>query len=347
MEKRENKRQRTLNRQELFANVRIGSQNLKLPILDISIGGMGVLVTDGFSLLHEGKNIFIETLEKHGDVIATSIQGTIAYLGTGVPSRAGIDFSPADTPIQAYTELNKRDEKSIKLITEKDEIHRIFEETKKWSRGFGDILMINKHKAIPTEFFYLRPQNNNMVLRIVRISTFRLPFQPKIGTIYPFYLFKGVHVILFTAKILDQVKNIVETSWPEQLQWISRRSVLRYFVTGENPITASILHPINSQQVGVFIWDISIEGMGVEVLNDATPIIEGMHLPIIRIALPTGLIETSGIVRSVRNEDVLEKTQLGIEFTGGSERYQDKILKYILEMDLPSENVLARINQTL
>ena len=186
-----------------------------------------------------------------------------------------------------------------------------------------------------------------MVLRIVRISTFRLPFQPEIGTIYPFYLFKGVHVILFTAKVLDQVKNIVETSWPEQLQWISRRSVLRYFVTGQNPITASIHHPINSQQVGVFIWDISIEGMGVEVLNDETPIIEGMHLPLITIALPTGLIETSGIVRSVRNEDVLEKTQLGIEFTGGSERYQDKILKYILEMDLPSENVLTRINQTL
>jgi hypothetical protein len=63
------------------------------------------------------------------------------------------------------------------------------------------MLMIHKRKAIPAEFFYLRPFENNMVLRIVRISEFRLPFQPEVGTTYPFYLFKGANVMLFHATV--------------------------------------------------------------------------------------------------------------------------------------------------
>jgi c-di-GMP-binding flagellar brake protein YcgR len=75
MEKRESKRQRTLTWGHLYANAKIGEHTLKLPILDISIGGMGVLVSDGFSLLQEGKAIHIETLENKGGVIAADIHG--------------------------------------------------------------------------------------------------------------------------------------------------------------------------------------------------------------------------------------------------------------------------------
>jgi c-di-GMP-binding flagellar brake protein YcgR len=346
MEKRESKRQRTVASENLFANARIGKHILKFPILDISIGGMGVLVTDGFSLLTEGTSILIETLEKKGTIIATQIHGRIAYLGKGVPSRMGIDFSPVETPIEAYAKLHDVRGDSGRLITDKEEIHRMFSEIQNWSRGFGDMLMIHKQKAIPAEFFYLRPNDDNMVLRIVRISEYRLPFQPEKDTVYPFYLFKGINVMLFYARVLDVIKNILETSWPETLQYISRRSVLRYFVTGEEPMTASIVHPISSEKIGMLVWDISIEGMGVELLNDKTPFIEGMNLPAIKIDLPKGSIEATGIVRSVRTEDVLEKTQLGIEFIGGSENYQDKILEYILDMDFPSETLIDGFNHT-
>ena len=99
MEKRQSKRQKTPSRGKLFAHARIAERSLRLPVLDISIGGMGVLVTDGFSLLQEGADILIETLENEGAVIATGIHGRIAYLGPGVPTRAGIDFAPAETPI--------------------------------------------------------------------------------------------------------------------------------------------------------------------------------------------------------------------------------------------------------
>jgi hypothetical protein len=44
----------------------------------------------------------------------------------------------------------------------------------------------------------------------------------------------------------------------------------------------------------------------------------------------------------VRRENVLEKTQLGIEFIGGSENFRDKILGYILNMDFPPETVIGR-----
>jgi hypothetical protein len=206
--------------------------------------------------------------------------------------------------------------------------------------------MIHRQKAIPAEFFYLRPELDNMVLRIVRISELRLPFEPQVGMIYPFYLFKGIDVMLFTAKILDIIKNIMETTWPDSLRYISRRSVLRYFVTGEEPITATIMHPLNSEKIRVIIWDISIEGMGVEVLNDKTPLIEGMNLSSISINLPQGSVKTMGVVRSVRRESVLEKTQLGIEFLSGSEYYQDKILQFVLEENLPPESILKQANHT-
>jgi len=180
----------------------------------------------------------------------------------------------------------------------------------------------------------------------VRISELRLPFEPQVGMIYPFYLFKGIDVMLFTAKILDIIKNIMETTWPDSLRYISRRSVLRYFVTGEEPITATIMHPLNSEKIRVIIWDISIEGMGVEVLNDKTPLIEGMNLSSISINLPNGSVKTVGVVRSVRRESVLEKTQLGIEFLSGSEYYQDKILQFVLEENLPPESILKQANHT-
>ncbi len=346
MEKRESKRQRNLPLRDLSANIVIDDHKLTLPILDISIGGMGVLVTDGFSLLHEGKTILIETLENKGTVIAAHIHGRVAYLGSGVPSRMGIDFSPAETPIEAYAKLNDDRGESGRLITDKDEIHRIFSEIQKWSRGFGDMLMIHKQKAIPAEFFYLRPHDDNMVLRIVRISEFRLPFQPEKDIVYPFYLFKGINVMLFYAKVLDVIKNIIEISWPDTLQYISRRSVLRYFVTGEQPMTASIVHPLNAEKMGMLVWDISIEGMGAEVLNDKAPIIEGMNLPAIKINLPKGSVTAEGIVRSVRTESVLDKTQLGIEFVGGSKNFQDKILEYILDMDFPPETLVDGFNHT-
>ena len=346
MEKRENKRQRNLPQRDLSANIIIDDHKLAFPILDISIGGMGVLVTDGFSLLHKGKNILIDTLENKGTIIATQIHGRVAYLGTGVPSRMGIDFSPAETPIEAYAKLNDARGDTGKLITDKEEIYQTFSEIQKWSRGFGEMLMIHKQKAIPAEFFYLRPHDDNMVLRIVRLSEFRLPFQPKKDVVYPFYLFKGINVMLFYAKVLDVIKNIIETSWPDTLQFISRRSVLRYFVTGEQPMTASIVHPINSKKTGMLVWDISIEGMGAEVLNDKAPIIEGMSLPAIKIDLPKGPITAEGIVRSVRTENVLDKTQLGIEFIGGSKHFRDKILEYILDMDFPPETLIEGFNHT-
>lgn len=344
MEKRESKRKRTLPSRDLIANIRIGKQTLKFPILDISIGGMGVLATEGFSLLHEGKDILIETLENKGALIAAQIHGRIAYLGSGFPCRMGIDFSPAETPIEAYAKLHDAKGDTGRLITDKEEIHRTFSEIQKWSRGFGDILMIHKNKAIPAEFFYLRPHDDNMVLRIVRISQFRLPFTPEKDVVYPFYLFKGINVMLFYAKVLDIIKNIIETSWPETLQHISRRSVMRYFVTGEEPMTASFVHPISSEKTGMLVWDLSIEGMGVELLDDKTPIIEGMNLPAIRIDLPKGPIETAGIVRSVRTDTVLEKTQLGLEFIDDSGHCRDKILEYILEMDFPSETLIHGFN---
>ncbi len=344
MEKRETRRKTTLNWQDLFAEARVGDQSFKLPILDISIGGMGVLLTEGFSMLQEGTEISIEKLEKDNKVIATTIHGRVAYLGPGFPSRAGIEFSPAETPIEAYTELHKNSEKG-KVLTDKDEIATLFAEIKKWSRGYGDMLMLGKQSAIPAEFFYLRPDDNNMVMRVVRMSEFRLPFQPEIGKTYPFYLFKGVNVMFFQAEVQDIVKNIIETSWPEKVQYISRRSVLRYFVTGQEPITAEITHPISAQKVQMLIWDISIEGMGAEILSEETPLIEGMHLPSIKVNLPSGSVETAGVVRSVRTDDVLQKTQLGIEFTGNSDSGRDKILEFILSMDLPSEGLLDDIHQ--
>ncbi len=343
MEKRETKRKATLNWQDLYANARVGDQAIKLPILDISIGGMGVLITEGFSILQEGTEIIIDNLEKQEEVIPASINGTIAYLGPGFPSRAGIEFSPADTPIEAYTELHKDDTTHVKTITDQNEIHKIFDEIKKWSRGYGDMLIMNKKRAIPAEFFYLRPAEDNMVLRIVRMSEFRLPFQPEVGKTYPFYLFKGVNVMFFRAKVQDVVKNIIETTWPTKLQYISRRSVLRYFVTGQDPITASIVHPISSQSVNMLVWDVSIEGMGVEILTDDTPLIEGMHLPQIMINLPSGPVETAGIIRSIRRDDILEKTEVGIEFSDSLPQFRDKVLEYILSMDLPSEGLLEKI----
>lgn len=344
MEKRESRRKKTQAWEDLQARARIGGNSFLFPVVDISIGGMGILVADGFSLLHQGTQIDIETLEKKGRVIATEISGRIAYLGSGVPSRVGIDFSPADTPIEAFAQLSEGVPDTGRIITDKEQIRQIFENVKKLSRGFGDMLMIHRKKAIPAEFFYLRPEQENMVLRIVRISDLRLPFQPQVDMVYPFYLFKGVDVMLFTARINDIIKNIVETTWPDAVRYISRRSVLRYLVTGEEPLTATLVHPMTSEKLKVFIWDISIEGMGVEVLSDKTPLIEGMNLSTIWINLPQGPVKTMGVVRSVRSESVLDKTQVGIEFTGGMERYQDRILKFILESDLPSEIVLRQAN---
>ncbi len=82
------------------------------------------------------------------------------------------------------------------------------------------------------------------------------------------------------------------------------------------------------------------------MLGDKAPLIEGMNLATIWINLPQGPLKTMGVVRSVRSENVLDKTQLGIEFTGGMEHYQDTILNFILESDLPSEIILRRANQT-
>ncbi|HQI01177.1 MAG TPA: PilZ domain-containing protein [Deltaproteobacteria bacterium] len=342
MEKRESKRQRTLPWGNLSAKAKIGGYSLKLPILDISIGGMGVLVRDGLSLLQEGRDIHIVTLENKGKVIAADIHGRVAYVGPGIPSRVGIEFSPAETPIEAYAKLHSTKGDKGKLITDREEIMRIFSEVKKWSRGFGDMLMVSKQKAIPTEFFYLRPAQDNILMRIVRMSEFRLPFQPVPGNVYPFYIFKGINVMLFHAKVLSVIKSIMETNWPETVQHISRRSVLRYFITGDEPMTATVSHPITMEKTPVLVWDLSIEGMGAEVLDEKSPIIEGMNLPVIRINLPKGPVEAAGVVRSVRRENVLEKTQLGIEFIGGSENFRDKILGYILNMDFPPETVIGR-----
>ncbi|HPI92457.1 MAG TPA: PilZ domain-containing protein [Deltaproteobacteria bacterium] len=346
MEKRENKRKKTQVWEELQARARIGDNTFQFPVVDISIGGIGVLVTDGFSLLHEGTRIDIETLEKKGRVIATEISGRIAHLGSGVPSRVGIDFSPADTPIEAFAQLNEGIPDTGRIITDKEQIRQIFENVKNFSRGFGDMLMMHRQKAIPAEFFYLRPEQDNMVLRIVRISDLRLPFQPQIDMVYPFYLFKGIDVMLFTARVNDVIKNIMETTWPDAVRYISRRSVLRYLVTGEEPLTATLVHPISAEKIKVFVWDISIDGLGVELLGDKTPLIEGMNLSTIWINLPKGPVKTMGVVRSVRKEKVLDKTQVGIEFTGGMDLYQDTILKFILEADLPSEIILRQVNQT-
>lgn len=346
MEKRETKRKRTHSWEELQAKTKIGGQSFLFPVVDISIGGIGVLVTDGFSLLQVGTRIEIESLEKKGRIIATEIPGRIAYLGTGVPSRVGIDFSPADTPIEAFAQLNEAIPDTGRIITDKDQIFQAFDNIKSLSRGFGDMLMMHRQKAIPAEFFYLRPEQDNMVLRIVRISELKLPFQPQVDMVYPFYLFKGVDVMLFTARIQDIIKNIMETSWPDSLRYISRRSVLRYLVTGNDPLTATIVHPLSSEKIKVLVWDISIEGMGVEILNDKTPLIEGMNLSTIWINLPGKTIKTIGVVRSIRSESVLEKTQVGIEFLGGAEHYQDSILKFILAADLPSEVILKQASQT-
>jgi c-di-GMP-binding flagellar brake protein YcgR len=346
MDKRENKRKRTHTWEDLHARAKIGDHSLIYPVVDISIGGIGVLVKEGFSLLQEGKDIHIETLEKKGRVIATDIIGRIAYLGTGVPSRVGIEFAPSDTPIEAYAKLSETVPDPERIITDKDRINSIFHAIKNRSRGVGDMLMIHRAKAIPAEFFYLRPELDNMVLRVVRISELKLPFDPQIGMIYPFYLFRGIDVMLFTAKVLDIIKNILETSWPDSIRHISRRSVLRYLITGEEPVTATIVHPLSSEKIRVFIWDISIEGMGAEILNDRTPLIEGMTLPSIWINLPHGPVKTMGIVRSVRSESEFQKTQLGIEFLGGQHNYQDKILQFVLQENLPSERILKQANHT-
>jgi c-di-GMP-binding flagellar brake protein YcgR len=339
-EKRENRRRKTTNLNDLFANVRIDRHKIKLPILDISIGGMGVLVSDGFSYFTQGRELVIETLEKSGNVVAADISGRIAYIGPGVPSRAGIEFSPQDTPIEAYTKLRDGNDRNVRAIKGTEKIFELFSEIKKWSRGFGDMLMIHKNKAIPAEFFYLRPDDNNMVLRIVRISELRLPFEPEIGNTYTFYLFKGINVMIFTAKVVNIIKNILETTWPTEVTYISRRSMARYLITGDEPLTAQIVHPISSKEIPVVVWDISIEGMGAEILEEETPLIEGMNLPCIMINLPKGDVEGRGIVRSVRTENILQKTQIGIEFIDNPDSFRDKILEFILEMNLPSDEML-------
>ena len=339
-EKRESRRKKTNNLHDLYANIKIDRHKLKLPILDISIGGMGILISDGFSYFKEGKELIIDTLEKGGNVIAANINGKVAYIGPGVPSRAGIEFSPQDTPIEAYTKLRNVNDQSIRVIQGNEKIYDLFSEIKRWSRGCGDMLMIHKHKAIPAEFFYLRPDDNNMVLRIVRISELRLPFEPETGKTYTFYLFKGINVMIFTATVVNIIKNILETTWPTEVSYISRRSMARYLITGEEPLTAKLVHPINSNEIPVVIWDISIEGMGAEILEEEIPVIDGMNLPIIRIKLPKGDVEGKGIIRSVRTENILQKTQLGIEFIDNPDSFRDKILEFILDMNLPSDEML-------
>jgi c-di-GMP-binding flagellar brake protein YcgR len=341
MEKRDSRRRKTRTWDEVTAKALIHGSTFEYPVVDISIGGIGVLVSDGFSLLRPGAPVVIKTLAKKGEVIATDIPGRVAHLGAGVPSRVGIDFSPADTPIEAYARLNETAPDSGRIITDRDRIIGIFENVKKLSRGFGDMLMIHRSKAIPAEFFYLRPEQDNMVLRIVRISDLKLPFTPAIDMVYPFYLFKGSDVLLFTARVLDVIKNIVEVSWPDAVRHISRRNVLRYLVTGQTPLTATIVHPLDGRKVEALVWDISIEGMGAEILNDKTPLIEGMNLPVVLIHLPGRPVKTEGVVRSARTDKVLEQTQVGIEFTGGAGGYQDQILSFILESDLPSETVIS------
>lgn len=339
-EKRENRRRSTNNLHDLYANVKIDRHKVKMPVLDISIGGMGILISDGFSYFKEGKELTIETLEKGGNVIAADITGKIAYLGPGVPSRAGIEFSPQDTPIEAYTKLRNVNGKSIRIIKGSNNIYDLFSEIKRWSRGFGDMLMVYKNKAIPAEFFYLRPDDNNMVLRIVRISELRLPFEPQAGKDYTFYLFKGINVMIFTVKVVNIIKNILETTWPTEVSYISRRSMARYLITGDEPLTASLVHPINSKKFPVVIWDISIEGMGAEILEEEIPVIDGMNLPDIKINLPKGEVMGKGIIRSVRTENILQKTQLGIEFIDNPDSFRDKILEFILDKNLLSDEML-------
>ena len=62
MEKRESKRKKTQAWEELQARAKIGENSFRFPVVDISIGGIGVLVTDGFSLLHKGTQLESETL---------------------------------------------------------------------------------------------------------------------------------------------------------------------------------------------------------------------------------------------------------------------------------------------
>ncbi len=320
---------------DLYAKAKIGSISIKLPVVNISIGGLGVLVTEGFSHIEAGKEILIETLEKKGNVIATSIKGRIAYLGSGVPSRVGIDFSPVDTPIYAYSELKgKNAEKTIK---DKNEIHLLFKEIEHWTKGHGDVLIIHKQKAIPAEFFYLRPQTDNIVLRIVDVPAVSLPFQPELNTIYPFYLFKGIDVFMFYAKVINVIKNIIETEWPADITFVSRRNILRYYITGQEPLIARLIHPIDAKQVRVFIWDISPEGMGVEILDDESAFLRGMFIPSIKIQLPSGELEVNGTVRYVTKDEFTQKVRLGIEFSGKNPSYQDKIINYIMEKNLPSD----------
>ncbi|MDT8272184.1 MAG: hypothetical protein RRA35_03230, partial [Desulfomonilia bacterium] len=71
MEKRESKRKQTRAWEDLYAQALIETHTLKCPVLDISIGGIGILVTNGFSHLHVGKPILIQTLEKKGAIVAT------------------------------------------------------------------------------------------------------------------------------------------------------------------------------------------------------------------------------------------------------------------------------------
>jgi hypothetical protein len=80
--------------------------------------------------------------------------------------------------------------------------------------------------------------------------------------------------------------------------------------------------------------------MGVEMLDEKTPFIEGMNIPEIRINLPQGPVQATGIVRSVRRENVLDKIQVGIEFMGGTGSYSDKIIEFILRMDFPAETLI-------
>jgi hypothetical protein len=260
MEKRESKRKKTQAWEELQARAKIGENSFRFPVVDISIGGIGVLVTDGFSLLHKGTQLEIETLEKKGKVIATSIPGRIAYLGSGyLPAWASTSLPPTPhrglRPAQRGRSRHRQDHHG--QGADPADVRKREEPVPGLRRHAHEY----RQKAIPAEFFYLRPEQDNMVLRIVRISDLRLPFQPQIDMDNPFYLFKGADVMLFTARINDIIKNIMETTWPDAVRYISRRSVLRYLMTGDEPLTATLVHPKNSEKVKVFIWDISIEGM--------------------------------------------------------------------------------------
>ncbi len=180
------------------------------------------------------------------------------------------------------------------------------------------------------------------MFRIVGVPASKLPFQPEINAIYPFYLFKGADVLMFYAKVLNVIKSIIETEWPADISYVSRRSVLRYYVTGQDPLIARFMHPINAKEVRLFVWDISPEGMGVEILDDDIPFVQGMFLPDILLQLPSGELRADGTIRSAIKDIFTNKIRLGIEFSGKDSGYQDNILKYILEKDLPSDMIFKK-----